>query len=331
MNNDKVRVGKKGVFAVGGALTAVAGLYFSTLGGIQTAIANPTLNQQKSQLVASSQKLRSVTIAFPSRKDAPELQNQVKQVTNFLSKELGIPVRGQISSSSTATVEAMRRNTVDIAFLSSRPAAKAAELANARLHLAEIRPKYSGRYTYCSIFVVRKDSPLQPKKSAKANLEQLRGKRIAFTSPTSSSGYLYPMNELVKHKLVDNRDRVGDFFSQVSYGGDYTKAAQAVIRGRADVAAMSEYAKYPPYLSQEEGSQIRVLHKVCGVPAHGVVFNDEIPVVWREKIINAMQKLNKPENNKLLRDLYNSTELVRVDHNRHLKLTLEAQKRLGMD
>ncbi|NET01193.1 MAG: phosphate/phosphite/phosphonate ABC transporter substrate-binding protein [Sphaerospermopsis sp. SIO1G2] len=329
MNNEKVKVSKKSIFAVGGALAAIAGLYVSTLGG--TAIANPTLNQQKSQLIASRQKLTEVTMAFPSRKDAPELQNQVKKVTNFLSKELGIKVKGQISSSSAATVEAMRRNTVDIAFLSSRPAAKAAELANARLHLAEVRPKYSSRYTYCSIFVVRKDSPLQATRSAKANLEQLRGKRIAFTSPTSSSGYLYPMNELVKQRLVSSRDRVKDFFSDVSYGGSYTKAAQAVIRGRADVAAMSEYAQFPPYLSEQEGNQIRVLHRICGVPAHGVVFNDEIPVVWREKIIQALQKLNKPENNKMLRDLYNSTELVRVDHNRHLKLTLEAQKRLGMD
>jgi phosphonate transport system substrate-binding protein len=97
------------------------------------------------------------------------------------------------------------------------------------------------------------------------------------------------------------------------------------------VAVVSEYAMYPPYISNEDRSKLRVLHKISGVPAHGVVVDDDIRADVREKIINALLKLNRPENNEMLKSLYNSTELVRVDHNRHLKPVREALKTLGME
>jgi phosphonate transport system substrate-binding protein len=328
MNSHKTKVNKKGLFAAAGALAAAASIFLGTFGEIAPTTANLAPKQSAPQLLAKKQD--GITIVFPTRKDAPNLQIQANKVANFLSKDLGITVKAQISDE-TAAVEALRRNSVDIAFLSSRPALKAEELANARLHLGEIRAKYSGRYTYCSVFLVPKNSSLRTMGDRKATLAQLRGKKMAFTSPTSSSGFLYPTSELIKYKLVPNREGLDRFFGQVAYGGDYTKAIMEVVRGRADVAAVSEYAQYPPYITDADRNKLRVLYKICGVPAHGVVFNDEIPVVLREKIIKSLLKLNKPENNDLLKGLYNSTELVRIDHNRHLQLVREAVKNLGMD
>lgn len=218
-----------------------------------------------------------------------------------------------------------------MAFLSSRPALKAEKLANARLYLAEVRQNYSGRYTYNSIFVVPNNSPLKTRSSAKTTLEQLRGKKIAFTSPTSGSGFIFPVGELVKQGFVPDRDRLNNFFGQVSYGGDYSKALQAVLRGQAEVATVSEYALFSPYITPEEKSKLRVLYKIPGVPAHGIAIDDDVPTVDREKIINALLKLNQPANNQLLRSLYNSTELVRVDHNRHLAPVRDALKNAGIE
>jgi phosphonate transport system substrate-binding protein len=328
MNSQKVIVSKKGLLVASGAFAAITGLAISTLGGIQATMANPKPNQPAPPLLA--QKPKTLTIIFPNRSDSTDLQSKANAVGSFLSKELGMPVKAQIGDD-TAAVEALRANRADVAFLSSRPALKAEQLANARLYLAEVRPNYSGRYTYNSIFVVPKDSPLKSRNSTKATLEQLRGKRIAFTSPTSGSGFMFPVSELVKNGFVQNSDRMDGFFGQISYGGNYSKALQAVVRGQADVAVVSEYAMFPPYLLAEDKSKLRILHKISGVPAHGVVIDDDVPVVMRESIINALLKLNKPENNELLKGLYNSTELVRVDHNRHLKPVREALKNVGIE
>lgn len=299
---------------------------FVILAGLLTSIVGCTETQGSNTSEAQANQ-ETLKIAFPGRKDSAELKQKVSAVTDFLSKELGFPVQGLIGSSAGA-VESLRINQSDVAFLSSKPALKAEEFANARLYLAEVRPKYSGKYTYNSIIVVGKDSPMQPKSSEKETLEQLRGKRAALTSPNSTSGFVFPVGELMKYGLVSNPDRLTDFFSNVSYGGNYSRALVPVARGRADVAAVSEYALNPPYISEEEKSQLRVLHKIPGVPAHGVVIDDDVPEEKRERIINALQKLNEPENNKLLRDLYNSTELVKVDHDKHLQPIRDALERV---
>lgn len=273
--------------------------------------------------------LTTLKIAFPSRADSTELQRKANDIAKFLSQELKMPVEA-IVADDTAAVEGLRANRVDVAFLSSRPALKAEQLANARLYLAEVRPTYSGRYTYSSVMVVRKDSPLLSKATTKQTLEQLRGKKMAFTSPTSGSGFIFPVGELVKQGMVPNRDRLNGFFGQVTYGGNYSAALQSVLRRQADVAAVSEYALKPPYLTEGEGNQLRVLHSIVGVPAHGVVIDDDVPTSQRTQIINALLKLNQSQNNALLESLYNSKELVRVDHSRHLQPMRDALRRAGI-
>ncbi|BAY10799.1 phosphate/phosphite/phosphonate ABC transporter substrate-binding protein [Calothrix sp. NIES-2098] len=320
-------VREKGLLAAGAAFVALAGLGFSTLGKVEATTANSTLNQQAPTLLA--QKLKTLTIVFPSRADSTDLQNKANSVGAFLSKELGIPVKAQVGDD-TAAVEALRANRADVAFLSSRPALKAEQLANSRLYLAEVRDNYSGRHTYSSVFVVPSNSPLKSRNNAKATLEQLRGKKMAFTSPTSGSGFIFPVSELVKQGFVQSSDRLNGFFGQISYGGNYSKALQAVLRGQADVAVVSEYALNSPYITPEEKSQLRVLHRISGVPAHGIAIDDDVPAPDREKIINALLKLNQSQNNQLLRNLYNSTELVRVDHNRHLAPIRDALTRVGI-
>ncbi|WP_337886303.1 phosphate/phosphite/phosphonate ABC transporter substrate-binding protein [Fischerella thermalis] len=322
-----MRLMTKGVLGVSVASVALVGMIASTFEE-KSAIAN-LIPDQKEQTLLAQGKTNELVVIFPSRSDSTDLQNKANAVAAFLSKQLGVPVKAQIGDD-TAAVEALRANRADIAFLSSRPALKAEQLANARLYLAEVRPTYSGKYTYNSVFVVPKNSPLKTQSTAKATLTQLRGKRMAFTSPTSGSGFIFPTGELVKQGLVPNRDRLNNFFGQVTYGGNYSKAIQAVLRGQADVAAVSEYALNPPYITEAEKNQLRILYKIPGVPAHGVAIDDDVPVATRNKIINAMLLLNQPQNNQLLRNLYNSTELVKIDHNQHLAPLRNALKLAGI-
>jgi phosphonate transport system substrate-binding protein len=294
----------------------------------QTTTAQNTSTQETS--TQNSNNNKALKIAFPSRSDSTDLETKAKAVADFLSKELGTQVEALVGDD-TAAVEALRANQVDVAFLSSRPSLKAEQLANANLYLAEVRANYSGKFTYNSVFVVPVDSKLQAKTTPKETLEQLRGKKIAFTSPTSGSGFIFPIGELVKQGFVTNRDKLDGFFGQVNYGGNYAKALQAVLKGQAEVAAVSEYALKPPYITEEEGKKLRILHAIPNVPAHGVAIDDDVSPETREKLVTAMLKLNQPENNQLLKNLYNSTELVKVEHQKHLQPMRDALKNAGME
>jgi phosphonate transport system substrate-binding protein len=304
------------------------GFAATVLGGLGIAVNQPMSIMIGGSPAIAQSEVKPIRIVFPSRADSANLQAKAKAFTDFLSKELQEPVEA-IVADETAAVEALRANRADVAFLSSRAALKAQELAGARIYLAEVRSNYSGGYTYKSIFVVPKNSPLKSGKGVET-LNQLRGKKMTFTSPTSGSGFIFPVAELVKQDLVPNRDRLDRFFGQVNYGGGYDKALQAVLRGQADVAAVSEYALGTPYITAAEASNLRVLYSIPGVPAHGISIDDDVPMRTRNRLIAAMLKVNQPENNQLLRALYNSTKLVEVGHDQHLRPTKEALKLAGI-
>lgn len=273
--------------------------------------------------------LKEITIAFATRRDSTDLQTKVDKVTAILSKEMGIPVKGIIADE-TASIEALKADRANVVFTGGRGALKAELLAGSKMYLAEVRADYSGGKTYNSIFVVPVDSPLKTLEDGTKTLEQLRGKRMAFTSRSSGSGFIFPVSELVGLKFVDGPDRLEQFFGKVTYGDGYSSALQALLREQADVAVVSEYALLPPWITEEEGKKLRVLHKVPSVPAHGISIDDSVPADQREKLINAFLKLNDAENKDLFRSLYNSNELVKVDHEQHLATMRTAIERAGL-
>jgi phosphonate transport system substrate-binding protein len=293
----------------------IAGLAVNAVGLGQRAIAQQQPKVDRD--LRAQAPINRIRVVFANRRDVTDLQSKANQVAQILSKEMGMPVEATIGDE-TAAVEALRADKADVAFVGGRGALKAEKLAQARMYLAEVRSDYSGGNTYDSVFVVRQDSPLRPKGAAKQTLEQLRGKKIAFASRTSGSGFIFPIGELVGQGLVSGPDRLDSFFGNVFYGDGYTSALQAVLRGQSEVAAVSEYALLPPWITAEEGKKLRVLQKIPGVPAHGIVIDDRVPAPMRERLINAFMKMNEPANNQLFRSLYNSQRLVKVDHARHL-------------
>ncbi len=316
-------------------LLLLAGLAANTMGLGQKAIAQQTpqgdpLRGLRQQDLRAQAPINRIRIVFANRRDATDLQNKANQVAAILSKAMGMPVEAVIGDE-TAAVTALVADKADVAFVAGRAALKAEQLAKARMYLAEVRSDYSGGNTYDSVFVVRQDSPLRPKGSSKQTLEQLKGKKMAFTSRTSGSGFIFPVGELVGQGLVSGPDRLETFFGNVTYGDGYGSALQAVLKGQAEVAAVSEYALLPPWITAAEGKQLRVLQQVPGVPAHGIVIDDRVPAPMREKLINAFMTMNEPANNQLFRSLYNSQKLVKVDHNSHLATLQQALKNAKLE
>ena len=315
-------------FAVVAGLISLVGLTACTE-NTQQPTSQPNTAQTSAPTEVAKAPLKELTIAFATRRDTKDLQSKVDQVSAILSKEIGIPVKAVIGDE-TASVEALKADRANVAFLSGRAALKADTLAGSKMYLAEVRDDYSGGKTYDSIFVVPENSPLKTLADGTQTLEQLRGKRMAFTSRSSGSGFIFPVSELVGLKFVDGPDRLEQFFGKVTYGDGYSSALQAVLRDQADVAVVSEYALLPPWITAEEGKKLRVLHAVPNVPAHGIVIDDNVPADQREKLINAFLKLNEPENSELFRSLYNSTKLVKVDHEQHLAIMRTAIERAGL-
>jgi len=220
----------------------------------------------------------------------------------------------------------------DFAYVSSLPFLLARRDGGAELILAEERidPRGAVRTEYDSVFLVRSDSPY---KTIGDLVQDAKNARMVFTSPTSTSGYVFAYSRLVEEKLLSAEQDPKSVFKSVQFGGSYTQAVEQVLAGRGDVCAVSYYViegpKADTYLSAEQRSKLRVLARTPGVPTHLIAARQGINAALKDKVRQALLKLSKDQP-ELLEDVYGAARFVDVEEDAHVHKTVEAVTRIGL-
>ena len=259
-----------------------------------------------------------VVVAFQPQESVARIAPNAERMAAHLSAELGIPVRVYLPTSYSAVVEAMRAGQADVAYFDARPFTVAQSLASAEAVVAELR---DGQTWYYSQWFVRNDSEIQ-------RLEDLRGKRVAFTSPLSTSGYLFPYARLVKDGLVERRANPDTFLGSHVFAGGYQQALLALYHGQVDAACVSAYA-FERYLTPEQQAEVRVLDQQGPVPTHLIAVRRELSPEFKQRLRDALLGLNAPENQQLLQEVYGARGFVAVDDS-HVNALKEALELTGI-
>jgi phosphonate transport system substrate-binding protein len=264
--------------------------------------------------------LKELVVAFQPQENPARIQDNAKLLTDFLAQELGIPVKVYVPTDYAAVVEALRQGHAQVAYFSAWPAVLAHKLAGAEIILAEQR---AGKTSYTSQWYARKDSGI-------ATLQDAAGKKAAFTSPTSTSGYLFPFAKLIAKGLVPAQGDPAKYFSAVQFAGGYEQALKALVRGQVDVAAASDYAP-AKFLTADEQAQLVVIAQQGPVPTHGLAVKDTVPAAWKEKVQAALLKLNEAGHRDLLKKVYGADQLAPVQHADHVAALAAALEQTGLD
>lgn len=266
----------------------------------------------------------TLVFAFQKQKNPDELRQAVEQIKPFLEKEIGKKVEVVIPTSYGVSAQGLISGKIHIAYMDSLPFVLASNEVGLEILAVE---KRNGRTDYDSLIVVAKDSPIK-------NIADVKGKKIAFTSQTSTSGYLFPVGRLVSEKQIKDFAGVDGYFSQAIYAGGYDKALLAVANGQVDVAAFSDYviegAKADLYGTADVRAKIRVLARTPGVPTHLMASLKTLSPELRGKIQSALLKLGK-EQPQLLSSVYGAAELVKPAAKNHVEGTMTALKSTGLD
>ena len=265
-----------------------------------------------------------LVIAFQKQKDPAAVQDSADKVAAVLTERLGMPVEVLIPANYSASVQALASGKAHVAYVSAIPYLLARQEAPVRVVLAEVR---DDKTAYDSIFVVRKDAPYE-------TLDELRGKTMMFTSPTSTSGYVMALSRLVNEGHVTKQGDPAEFFGRVGFAGGYDRALLAVLNGQADACAVSDYTMTGPkadlYLNEEQRSQLRILTRTSGVPTHLICVRSDLPKQLQENITEGFLHIseNSPE---VLADVYGaSTFAVVEDEKKHLEKAVEALDNTGL-
>jgi len=143
---------------------------------------------------------------------------------DHLAKCTGRKLRFYDVYSSAAAIEAMRSGRMHIGTLSSGDTAFAVNVAGAIP--VGIRGDAGGPQGYQLWMIVKKDSPYR-------KLADLKGKRVAHTSPSSNSGNLAPRTLFPPEGLIPDKDY------KVVFSGKHENSVSGVASGDFDAAPVA--------------------------------------------------------------------------------------------
>ena len=263
-----------------------------------------------------------VVIALKPDKNPDMMQQERKTLSEFLSSRLSKPVEVIVPLTSAVILEGMANGTIDLGYLS------ATDMINARKkNIADIllAGEIEGANSYKSYWVSLKEKPYD-------GVDDLRGKPIAFSGKTSTSGYLIPLWDMKQKGLLDKADAEA-FFGKgnVWFGTGYVSAIERVLNGEAEAAAVSYYVlDKDKHLTVEQRAKLKKVAEQGPVPTHVIAIRSSLPANDREALRKALDSMNEGSN-AALRDNVFTSKLVPVDAEKHLGPLRDALKFTGDD
>ncbi len=150
--------------------------------------------------------------------------DQLAQFMDYLEKKTGYKVELTVTNDYRSVIDGMRKQEVDVAWLGPFSYIIAHKEAEA-IAFAGSESAKGGR-VYHSRLITHPETGIE-------NVTQLRGHRIAFTDPDSTSGFLIPKAALIKNGLDPDKDLTTVFL------GHHDAVVLAVKKRTVDAAAVS--------------------------------------------------------------------------------------------
>lgn len=166
----------------------------------------------------------TLVFAYTPVEDPAVYANIFKPFTDYLAQCTGKRIVYYPVQSNTAEIEAMRSGRLHVAGFSTGPTGFAVNLAGAVPFAT--KGTAAGPQGYHLLALVRQDSPYQ-------KLTDLKGKRVAHTSPSSNSGHLAPLVLFPLEGLRPNED-----YKPLMSGG-HDKTALGVLSGDYDMGGVA--------------------------------------------------------------------------------------------
>src|SRR5262245_20730935 len=165
-----------------------------------------------------------LTFAVVPAENASGVSDRYAGFTEYLSKELGMPVKLRVANDYAAVIEGQRAGNIQIAFYGPATYSKA-YLTGVKTEPFVTTRNNDGAIEYDTVIYVKANTPYQ-------RIEDLKGKTIGFVDPNSTSGYNAPRFYLNKHGID-----VDSFFGNSIVTGSHENAIIALDKGTIDCAA----------------------------------------------------------------------------------------------
>lgn len=206
-----------------------------------------------------TQRLRVAVIPAQS---SEQQQKKLQPLADYLEKILKRPVTFQITKDYDTAVELLVTEEADMAYLGALTYIKAHNRNPSIEPLVIPISQTTGRPWYTSAIIANTAKGIK-------SLKDLKGKRFAFVSPSSTSGFLLPMNALQSQGIDPTRD-----FTKIRYPGTHDKVQEELAEDLVDAIADD---KTSFLRNQKSGKLAAAKYKIIWesdpIPAPPIVIN----------------------------------------------------------
>ncbi len=225
-------------------------------------------------------------------------------IEQYLENKTGLAIETVAAPTFVSIIKDFGSKKADFAFMNTLGYLLARDWADVRAALMYV---YGDVYrSYRGEILVRTDSGIKKP-------SDLTGKKIAFVTPYSAGGYLYPLKYLSDHKIKPGKEY---------FAGSHRNAVEAVYSGKA--AAAATYHARPFHGDKKGGaradlikkhpdilSMLKIIALTNKIPNGPVAVRNDIPEDIKKKMTAALVEFsNTPNGRKTLMNLYNITGLT---------------------
>ncbi|NRF65474.1 phosphate/phosphite/phosphonate ABC transporter substrate-binding protein [Aquincola sp. S2] len=213
----------------------------------------------------------TLVFTYTPVEDPAVYEKAFKPFTDHLAQCTGKRVLYYQVQSNAAEIEAMRAGRLHVAGFSTGPTAFAVNIAGAVPFAVK---GYADRYQgYQLLLIVRKDSPFQ--KPA-----DLKGKKLAHTSPSSNSGHMAPLALFPKQGLVPEKDY------RIVFSGKHDQSVMGVMSGDYDAAAVaSDVFERMARRGEVKEDDFRILYRSEKFPTSSFAYAHDLEPSFRDKML----------------------------------------------
>ena len=176
--------------------------------------------------------------------------------------------------SNSAQIEAMRSGRLHLAFFSTGTTNFAVNIAGA-VPFA-IRADDQGPHGFNLILITRKDSPIQ-------KIADLKGKKVAHTSPSSTSGNAAPRALFPALGVTPEKDY------QVLFSGKHDQSIMGVLSGDYDAAPVaSDIFHQMAKRGVIKEDDFRIIYTSAKFPVNSLAYAHDLEPALRDKIVKCV-------------------------------------------
>lgn len=190
----------------------------------------------------NSDEPKAIYIAIASMTSPKETYIYYNELIDYIARKIDRPIFIQQKETYEEVNELLKNSEVDFAFICS--GAFVEEYSSKSIKLL-VAPVIKQKTTYQAYIITQKDSKVE-------KFEDFENKSFAFTDPLSTTGRLYPMNNL---KRINKTEQ--DFFLKTVYTHGHDISIQMVNRGIIDGASV--HGLIYDYLAQNDPEKVENL------------------------------------------------------------------------